>query len=268
MKGFSGQEAYRSGNEFIKKTDGDPKRLLHQAWKQQKYAKRMVKTEFYNTFDVPKVTGMLRDGFKMKYIDGKNIIEIMKEEPERLPSIADSILRLIDWEFKYSVNRLFRLKPLIQKLSPVCPKELSCYTINEAKKIRWKLIPYGMNHGDLTMANMIFTKDRIYLIDFLKTFLRTPYQDIAKLLQEIDLHWSSLMSDYSKEGNAIKYGYDYLNWRIQKHLKENYLRHKQAIRVFHLACLCRLFPYCKDNYEVFNLTRYRCMEIIDDEDLF
>jgi tRNA A-37 threonylcarbamoyl transferase component Bud32 len=265
MKGFSGDPAYRLGNEFVKETDGDPKRLLHQAWKQRKYESRLLLSDLFNIFKVPRVTSIYSNGFKMEYIDGKDIVKIMISEPERLESIADSILKLIDWEFKHSVKRPLFIKPLVKKLSKACPEELRCYAISEAKKLRFKFIPVGRNHGDLTCANMIFTDSSIYLIDFLKTFYRTPYQDIAKLLQEVDLHWAELMSNYDTESNAIKQGYDYLNYRIQEHLKEHYSKHRQAIRLFHFVCLCRLFPYAKKGGEIYDLIRYRCLEMIDDE---
>ena len=264
MRGFSGDSAYRFGDVFIKETNGNPKRLLHQAHKQMKYCSRLD----IPGFAVPRVTAKWKNGFAMEYINGKSLVDIMIKEPEMLPWIADKILELIDWEFNNSVNRPFRFKKLVNKLSPSCPRELQDYIIAQAKRMRWKWIPYGLNHGDLTGANMLFKGDTIYLIDFLQTFLRTPYQDIAKLLQEIDFHWAALMSDYASPAKELKFGYDYLNHRIQEHLRKKYSTHKQAIRVFHFMCLCRLFPYCEKNGEIYDMVRYRCLELIDNEDNF
>ena len=264
MKGYSGDSAYYDGEWFIKETDGDPKRLLHQAHKQMKYWSRLD----IDGFAVPFIRRIWTNGFSMEYIDGKSLPEMMVSEPDKLPWIADKILELIDWEFSKSVKRPFILKPLVDKLSPACPNELRAYAIQEAKKLRFKLIPFGTNHGDLTCANMIFKDDKIYLVDFLQTFLRTPYQDIAKLLQEIDFHWAALMAEYESPAKELKFGYDYLNHRIQEHLEKHYSEHKQAIRVFHFMCLCRLFPYCENDKKIYDMVRYRCMELIDNEDSF
>ena len=268
MRGFSGDIAYRDGYRFVKESEKNIKRLLHQAHKQKKYFNRLWMSKLKDTFRVPIVWEISHNGFKMEYINGHTILEVMKNHPESLEYIADAILELIDWEFENSVKRPFRLKPFINKLTPACPPEFQAYVISQAKKLRFKWIDYGMNHGDLTMANMIFTRDSIYLIDFLKTFLRTPYQDIAKLLQEIDFHWAKLMSDYDEESSAIKFGYDYLNDRIQKHLQEHYSDKKDIIRVFHFMCLCRLFPYAKDDQDIKDLIYYRCKELIENEDSY
>lgn len=268
MKGFSGDLAYRDGIYFIKESEDNIKRLLHQAHKQEKYFKRVY--GYLPRFTVPEVYHVFHNGFAMQYVEGDSILTIMRDSPYMLEGIADSVLKLIDWEFKQSVKRPFRVKPFINKLSPITPDYCARYLKQEIKKLRWKWIDYGINHGDLTMANMIFKNDNIYLIDFIKTFLRTPYQDIAKLQQEMDLHWAMLMSEYDTESSKIKQGYDYLNHRLNQHFRRYYSDRKDIIRVFHFMCLCRLFPYAKkqDNKDVFKLVEYKCQEMMDNEDSY
>ena len=264
IKGFSGDIAYQEGHMFYKETSGDPSRLLHQAHKQQKYARKLANSELSDVFRVPKVTSVYCNGFSMEYVYGNNIIYTMKYRPQSLRYIIDSVMQLVDWEFSHSVKRPFKVKPFVSKLSPVCPTEYREYAIRKAKKLRGKWIHYGLNHGDLSMANMLFMGDHIYLLDFLKTFLRTPYQDIAKLQQEMDLHWAMLMSDYSHENKAIKDGYDYLSHRIQLWLNENYSKQRDIIHLFHFMCLCRLFPYAVNSPDVFKLVEYKCQELMEE----
>ena len=74
VRGYSGYTNYRNGNLFIKETDGDAKRLLHQAHKQSKYRSRLLASPLASKFDVPRVVSTWNNGFSMEYIEGKNKI--------------------------------------------------------------------------------------------------------------------------------------------------------------------------------------------------
>ena len=51
----------------------------------------------------------------------------------------------------------------------------------------------GPNHGDLTFSNIIFRRNdnKIFLFDFLTSFIESPLNDIAKIEQEFIFIWSS-----------------------------------------------------------------------------
>lgn len=54
-------------------------------------------------------------------------------------------------------------------------------------------LPIGYCHGDLTLSNMIFSKNNIggiYLIDFLESYINSPLMDIIKLRQDTYFKWS------------------------------------------------------------------------------
>jgi hypothetical protein len=51
--------------------------------------------------------------------------------------------------------------------------------------------PIGRCHGDLTLSNVILSPGQnVVLIDFLDTYLETPLQDVAKLMQDFEYGWS------------------------------------------------------------------------------
>lgn len=50
-------------------------------------------------------------------------------------------------------------------------------------------LPTGDSHGDLTLTNMIATKEATYIIDFDRGALNTPYYDLAKLEQDALCGW-------------------------------------------------------------------------------
>ncbi len=51
----------------------------------------------------------------------------------------------------------------------------------------------GKCHGDLTLSNIIVNLDskEIILIDFLKTYIDSPMQDVCKLIQDLRFYWSA-----------------------------------------------------------------------------
>jgi len=51
-------------------------------------------------------------------------------------------------------------------------------------------IPQTFCHGDLTFTNIIFNKNRLYLIDFLDCFIDSFLCDLIKLKQDLYYHWS------------------------------------------------------------------------------
>lgn len=62
------------------------------------------------------------------------------------------------------------------------------YLIKQAKVSDLSL-PTSFCHGDLTLSNMIFSRNELYLIDFLDCFISSYYMDIIKLRQDIHYGW-------------------------------------------------------------------------------
>ena len=101
-----------------------------------------------------------------------------------------------------------------------------------------------MCHGDLTLSNMILKKNKICLIDFLKTYNDGILQDLSKVYQEFVLGWSSRqLSEQEKLRSKIickkiinKKFFDLFSKKILKHL------HFEI-----LMTLFRIFPYVNKN---------------------
>lgn len=51
-------------------------------------------------------------------------------------------------------------------------------------------IPMTMCHGDLTLANVIFQEHRLWLVDFLDSYVDTYLCDLAKLKQDLFYLWT------------------------------------------------------------------------------
>jgi thiamine kinase-like enzyme len=104
----------------------------------------------------------------------------------------------------------------------------------------------GNCHGDFTFSNMIVSENGdICLIDFLETFLETPLQDIAKLMQELKYYWSLryLSSPcYLKAKTSAA-------WMLSNSqvVARAYCEHPIAMKVLEIMCIARIAPYVKDD---------------------
>lgn len=106
-------------------------------------------------------------------------------------------------------------------------------------------IPIGLCHGDLTLANIMVCSEagQICYIDHLPCYVNSPWMDFAKMEQEIELGWSTLLlgkssANYlaaiSMMSGIIQYcsnamDLDSVDYKIVKSIN-----------------LLRLLPYCKD----------------------
>lgn len=99
----------------------------------------------------------------------------------------------------------------------------------------------GKCHGDMTLSNMIFKNNDIYLIDFLDSYLESPTLDLVKLRQDTHLYWSFNMidmkkSDILKSKIALKYIDD---WIVGEYDIQNY-------KTLQTINLLRILPYATD----------------------
>ncbi len=116
----------------------------------------------------------------------------------------------------------------------------------------------GYCHGDLTLENVIVGHKKsirfLYLIDFLDSFIDTPYVDIATVLQDSLCHWS--------------YRYMELDEDDKKYLKRFTVQFldkvggtfgptMKKILIFLLFKIYRIVPYAKDD-----VTKHWCEDNI------
>ena len=136
------------------------------------------------------------------------------------------------------LNSNNQIKPLLIKNMNICT-----YLLKNHETIR---IPIGQCHGDFTFSNMIVSENGdICLIDFLETFLETPLQDIAKLMQELKYYWSLR---YSNSSYSIKAKASAV-WMLSNSqaVARAYREHPIAMNVLEILCLARIAPYVKDD---------------------
>ena len=86
------------------------------------------------------------------------------------------------------------------------------------------IIPHTFCHGDLTFANIIFHKNRLFFIDFLDCYVDTFLSDLVKLKQDLHYLWSVRNQDvYTNRIHQIyEYIWDKLEVRYTDYLTESF----------------------------------------------
>lgn len=121
-------------------------------------------------------------------------------------------------------------------------KGLATKTLDYLRNHRSDLaLEQGPCHGDFTLSNMIFQPNgKVFLIDFLDSFVESPLIDLVKLRQDTEMHWSLMI-----EGELPRYRQN----KIQQVLY--YLDQKLVQYFTHVPTFAAWYLY----FQVFNLVR-------------
>jgi tRNA A-37 threonylcarbamoyl transferase component Bud32 len=231
----------------------DWKRLCRQIHKQQNYFHFIENHKVMRCFfDVPEVIDVDFESkhVEMKFCNGRSVLDIIEQEDIFvLSNVLEELFLFLQWEFDNSKVYISSCKAWDDKVDDLRSKVKD----NQILKVLQRLpsdglnIPIGRCHGDLTFSNMLFS-NKIVLLDFLDSFIETPLIDITKLMQEVNLKWSLLMSNRRYDYPKIIIGYNYLQNKFAERLKsfieENKI-HQPTLELFYKMTLVRILPYCK-----------------------
>jgi hypothetical protein len=107
-------------------------------------------------------------------------------------------------------------------------------------------LPVGPTHGDLTLSNVMVASDLscIGLFDFLDSYLESPLVDIAKVRQDTQFGWSSLMSEAPLDRVRFKQIMRHTDAIIVEHF-ERYEWFSRGIDLIQAVNLLRISPYAR-----------------------
>lgn len=179
---------------FVRKYSSNPsynKRLNKQAIKQKEFKN--------NIFNTPRIIHSGYENnifyFDMEYIASKPLSEyIAYARTKEIENFINKFfLNILPYPSSNSPDTDLIFKNKICSLK----KELHSnehqieYAFNILEKFNFSNVPSSYCFGDLTLENILITDDHeIFFIDFLDSFFDSWMIDIAKLLQDIDFHWS------------------------------------------------------------------------------
>lgn len=163
----------------------------------KQYAKQ--KDFKHHVFKAPRVIDTHEDqhgnfGFSMEYIGGRTLAEHLQDAPiASIPSLVRAFLELIPatHSFDEAAHLHFRkkIKDLREKFDST-NNQAAHSLLDLLDKHEWGRCSSGDCHGDLTLENIIYKNNELYLIDFLDSFYDSWMMDIAKLIFDIDTLWS------------------------------------------------------------------------------
>jgi serine/threonine protein kinase len=243
LKGLSGcvVELFEDnfGRYFVKKTSADTSynnRLKAQLSKQRLFENNYIKAP--QVYD----EGYDEQGkffFLMEYISGVTFAEYINIYPfsqsvHFFKMILEGALGNNSKTFLKSVTEIrLKINDLKGKISGYI--EWFEYLENNVPDS----IPHSLTHGDLTFENIIISsKGEIYYIDFLDSFIDSPYIDLGKLNQELSMNWSIRNSD---PDNFLLIKYNKLFKYFSEFCSANkFIRH---LDFFSILTLLRILPY-------------------------
>ena len=163
-------------------------RLLMQAEKQKVFSNRI-----YKNVDAPKVYDIQSDYFDMEYIPGNTFSEFFSTAS--VNDVEFVVQTLFDYfDSLISTSRMVdATNKILKKLDSLKEKTFHKEYIEflrkyvESNKI---IVPHTFCHGDLTFANIIFHKNRLFFIDFLDCYVDTFLSDLVKIKQDLDYFWA------------------------------------------------------------------------------
>lgn len=264
LKGNSGCQIERVGNDVIKSAEGSyVPRLQAQAIKQKGCSLVKWYDDSYIPIQAVPVKDIINSSNKleivMPYIDGVTLAEKIKDKTNNA-RLAKVLFNFINSNISFS-NVIDARKIFEDKLNDM--KNKNPNLTSELDNFSKNYLPYvttirgGWCHGDFTLENMLLVEDRnkygdikrnIYLIDFLDSFIDTPFMDAATVLQDCLCLWSYRYEELNKqELDAIKLFYS--NFKLNftdPYFVERKGWFKQVL-VLLLLKIYRIIPYAKDD---------------------
>ncbi len=217
-------------------------RLLSQADKQVVFGNRI-----YKNIDAPKVYDIQKNYFDMEYVAGKSFEDFFSiASTNDIEFVVSTLFEYFDTLISTARN-IDATKQILEKLDSLREKSSYPKYIEFLRKYvehRKIIVPHTFCHGDLTFANIIFHKNRLFFIDFLDCYVDTFLSDLVKLKQDLHHLWAVKNQDvYSNRIHQIyQYIWDKLEVRYESYLNEGF-------HILDVINALRIEPYLTSDYQ-------------------
>lgn len=193
-------------------------RLIKQAKKQKSFFENVDESNVFTTANVFDVYINQDDlaCFTMPYLFAEKYSDFLDHVGfDRLKMILNHILKyfqnniskanICNIDNSLIENKIADLQISINNNSSINPNHFNHILQFLKNNIPSQPLPLGFCHGDFTFSNILFDDHKIYLLDFLDSFIESPIIDIVKLRQDTCYRWSLMI-----EGNIPSYKYNKL----------------------------------------------------------
>ena len=240
-------------------------RLIKQAEKQQDFYNNIQSGQRFSTARVidifPAQTSMA--SFTMPYLFSEKYSDYLEKVSfDELKVLLQDILTYLRYNVKHSTFEAIGSDIILSKLEDLKlnfskniylgdESFLSRVIILLKNTIPSGLIPIGKCHGDLTFSNILFSESKIYLLDFLDSFIESPIIDVVKLRQDTCFKWSVMLEGEmpSHKKNKIIQTFNYLDKELASFCNDE-LGMKEWYNYLQIFNLVRIMPYLHSKEEV------------------
>jgi hypothetical protein len=188
--------------------------------------------------------------FDMDYVQGGVLSDyIRKNDINNIKPVVDKVLNFLN---RKSLETFDATNIINEKLNSLkCDNKVKDIILNN----NWQNTPKLNCHGDFTLENMIVSNEKLYLIDFLDSFLGTNLIDISKLIFDIRYFWSQ--RNVNKNSKSIVKNIFFEEKLTSLPLYHN---HKNKINCLVIMSILRIMPYVEDKDYSLKCFLNRCLK--------
>jgi aminoglycoside phosphotransferase len=244
-----------SGLPFVRKSCSieSSSRLIQQIKKQIDFQHESIKSPHV----IRQFTDNDRYFAEMQYVRSLDFVTFTGTSTnESYERVCSSIVDFVKDEFMKSTIEKFPAESWNVKVSEVCKKvfdqrKISYETLNEIKSFLLSDLPeeilVGKCHGDLTLSNVLISEsNEVFFIDFLNPPIESPYEDVAKILQDTTHQWSVHHFSGSCDRSGIAIRWNHFENLLFERLKS--LIDMHTLKKIQVLSLLRIVPYTEKSH--------------------
>lgn len=116
--------------------------------------------------------------------------------------------------------------------------------VDYVKLNTFKGVPKTFCHGDLTLTNILFSSDKLYLIDFLDSYIDSYVIDLVKLKQDLYYQWAPKTQNVEsiKIQQVNKHLWNFIEAKFAKEVKSD------IFRILDVINWLRIEPYLTEKH--------------------
>ncbi len=241
-------------------------RLLKQANKQHVFYNNLPENYIFSTAKVIETYSSENSlaWFSMPYLFSEKYSNYFEQASiVDLKNVLNHIIEYFDFNIKNSVSKKIDDRIIASKIEElelkvaesitVANKDYFLYALQYLKaNIPGMPLPIGTCHGDFTFSNILFGDNKIYLLDFLDSFIESPLIDIVKIRQDTCFKWSIMLEKEmpSHKKNKLIQTFNYLDREIALYCA-NQLGLSKWYNYLQVFNLLRIVPYLNNPGEIF-----------------
>ncbi len=250
----------------------DGSRLLKQIRKQLAFSASCRRDHMNATISTPEIYGLKAPRTQeeqgsiivdMEYIPFHDVAYIMLEQDKAVNEwLIGAAIAIVDYELTHSIsvplkqimpefhNKATSIKkaliksPLLDEVEVTTVEQYIDFIMAYYDGLTDLYVPIGTCHGDLTFQNMLVdpVNRELCVFDFLDSFVESPLQDIAKILQDCRHQWfiTQVAIPEPRRARAVA-----TLLFFHERLRMDYESYAfwEAVPLFEFMCLARILPY-------------------------